>query len=278
MTALHRVLEWPVDHAAAAIVTPRSFETVGETDRRFHLASLSKVPAGWTAMIAHEEGTVDLDEPLDRHDVPTGATLRHLLSHASGLPFDGDRPITGLERRRIYSNTGIERVATIIGEQSGMPYDQYVREAVFEPLAMTSTEVRGSPAHGMWSTLGDMVAFVREMLAPRLVATASWEELRRIQYPDLPGIVPGVGSFDPCPWGLAMEVKGAKSPHWMGRSNSAAAFGHFGGAGTLMWAEPDDGVGVVGLTDRPFDEWAADALRLWPEFSDAVLVEHRSAD
>jgi hypothetical protein len=35
-------------------------------------------------------------------------------------------------------------------------------------------------------------------------------------------------------------------------------------------------VGCVALTDRPFDEWAIEALRLWPQLSDAVLDEVRA--
>ena len=86
-----------------------------------------------------------------------------------------------------------------------------------------------------------------------------------------------MGRFDPCPWGLGVELHGDKSPHWMGRANSASTFGHFGGAGTMMWVDPLADVGVVALTDRPFDEWSDEALRLWPEFSDAALAEARSA-
>ena len=63
----------------------------------------------------------------------------------------------------------------------------------------------------------------------------------------------------------------------MGRANSAATFGHFGGAGTMMWVDPLAEVGVVALTDRPFDEWRDQALQQWPTFSDAALGEARSA-
>ncbi|CAB4798377.1 unannotated protein [freshwater metagenome] len=38
-----------------------------------------------------------------------------------------------------------------------------------------------------------------------------------------------------------------------------------------MWIDPVAGVGVVALTDRPFDEWRTEALQLWPEFSNAVV-------
>ena len=63
----------------------------------------------------------------------------------------------------------------------------------------------------------------------------------------------------------------------MGTRNSPAAFGHFGGAGTLLWVDTGAvhvrDVAFIALTDRMFDEWAAEALRLWPELSDALLDE-----
>jgi CubicO group peptidase (beta-lactamase class C family) len=277
MGALHQVTTWPVGRVAAATITSGGIDIIGEPERRFRLASLSKCLTAWATLVAAEEGTVSLDEPIDRGDVPEGATMRHLLSHAAGLPFDGDEPIAPVGARRIYSNTGIERAATIVADSAAMPFEQYLAEAVFEPLGMTSSGLQGSPAHAVHSTVTDMSAFVSEMLAPRLLARQTWEDAVSIQYPTLAGIVPGVGSFDPCPWGLGVEIKGAKSPHWTGRANSAATFGHFGGAGTMMWADPKAGVGVVALTDTAFDQWSVEAMRLWPAFSDATLAEHRSA-
>ena len=85
--------------------------------------------------------------------------------------------------------------------------------------------------------------------------------------------MPDVGRFDPCPWGLGFEIKGVKAPHWMGATNSAPTVGHFGGAGTMMWADPVARCALVALTDRTFDEWSAEALQMWPELSDAVLAE-----
>jgi len=277
MTALHQVTTWPVGHAAAAIVTSDGVDLIGDPDRPFRLASLTKCLTAWATMIAVEEGTVELDAPIERADVPAGATLRHLLSHAAGFPFEGDDPMTPVGTRRIYSNTGIERAASMVADSAAMPFEQYLTEAVLEPLGMTSSELRGSAAHGVRSTVGDMTRFVAEMLSPVLVAHETWNDITTIQYPALAGIVPGVGSFDPCPWGLGVEIKGAKSPHWMGRANSAATFGHFGGAGTMMWADPHAGVGVVALTDTSFDQWSIEAMRLWPAFSDAALAERRSA-
>jgi CubicO group peptidase (beta-lactamase class C family) len=275
--ALHLVAAWPVEHAAAAVVSGRGTECIGDTERRYRLASLAKPITAWAVMVGVEEGVIGLDAPLAHVDAPAGATMRHLLAHAAGFGFDGATPVTGIERRRMYSNTGIELAADELAAAAGLDFETYLAEAVLEPLGMAATELRGSPAHAMWSTLDDMVRFVAEMRSPRLLAPTTWADVTTPQFPTLAGIVPDVGRFDPCPWGLGVEIKGAKTPHWMGRANSPSTFGHFGGAGTMMWVDPLVEVGAVALTDRPFDEWRDEALRRWPELSDAVLAETRAA-
>jgi len=55
----------------------------------------------------------------------------------------------------------------------------------------------------------------------------------------------------------------------MADRNSAATFGHFGGAGTFLWVDPEVGVALAVLTDRPFGPWA---LTAWPSLSEAVLA------
>ena len=143
-------------------------------------------------------------------------------------------------QRRMYSNAGIEAAAEELALGAGMPFADYLREAVFEPLGMSHAVLRGSPAHGVHADLNDIVRFVGEMLHPRLLAPDTYAEVVSTQYPSLAGIVPEVGRFDPCPWGLGVEVRGDKAPHWTGRANSPATFGHFGGSGTMMWVDPGD--------------------------------------
>jgi CubicO group peptidase (beta-lactamase class C family) len=86
-------------------------------------------------------------------------------------------------------------------------------------------------------------------------------------------VVPGVGRYADCPWGLGAEIRGDKQPHWTGTRNSSATFGHFGGAGTLLCVDPGAQIAGLALTDRPFNEWSAEALQLWPAFCDAALQE-----
>lgn len=261
---------WPVPTVAAAVVAPDgAVHTRGPVNQRFRIASISKMMVGWATLLACEEGIVRLDQAEGQ----AGCTLRHLLAHAGGYGFDGDTPIVAPGRRRIYSNTGIELAAAAVERAAEMPFAEYLRLGVLEPLGMSDTVLKASPAYGVHSTVHDLVRFVAELRTPTLIGAASAAAFRTVQFPELAGLVPGVGRFDPCPWGLGTEVRGTKQPHWTGTTNSPATFGHVGGAGTLLWMDPVADVACIALTDRMFDEWSADALRLWPQFSDAVLAE-----
>ncbi len=256
-------------NAAAAIIGfHQQVVTTGDRFRPYRLASLAKVITTYAVLVAVEEGSVRLDSPIGQ----PGCTLRHLLSHAGGYPFDGDASLITPGTRRIYSNTGIELAAAAVEQATGIPFAGYLDEAVLQPIGMDATTLRGSPAHAIWSTLDDMIAFIQEIIQPTLLSRATVAEATSPQFADLAGRVPGVGSFRPCPWGLGVEIHGAKYPHWMGTTNSPAAFGHFGGAGTMMWVDPVVGTALVALTDLPFDDWADTALQVWPALSDAVVA------
>lgn len=270
MEALRLTASWPVDHVAAAVVAPDgSVTTTGDVDRSFRLASITKVLSAWATLVAVEEGIVELEQPAGQ----AGCTLRHLLAHAGGYAFDGVEPISPPERRRIYSNRGIELVADAVAAAASMTFADYLHEAVLEPLGMAATALRGSPAHGAVSNVDDLLRFVAELRRPRLVSAATAAMATSVQFPQLAGVVPGFGRYEPCPWGLGVEIRGQKSPHWTGRANSVATFGHFGGAGTVLWVDPGVAVACIALTDRPFDQWADDARLAWPALADAVLAE-----
>jgi CubicO group peptidase (beta-lactamase class C family) len=280
MTALDLCTAWPVPTVAGAVMQGGSVvSTRGDVDARFRLASLSKPMTAWAALVAVEEGIVDLDAVIDEQFAgQPGCTLRHLLSHAGGYGFMGTDPIAAPERTRTYSNGGVELAAAWVESHAEMPFAEYLSLAVFEPLGMTSAELIGSPAYGVWAAVDDVVRFLAEARAPRLLASATADETVRVQFPALGGMVPGVGRYDRCPWGLGFEIRGDKSPHWTGTRNDPATYGHFGGAGTMMWTDPAADVSLVALTDRPFDQWSGDALRLWPQLSDAVLDEFATTE
>lgn len=241
----------------------------GAVEHRFRLASVTKLLTALAVLVAVEEGTVDLDEPAG----PPGATVRHLLAHAAGYPFEGARPVAPPGRRRIYSNTGYEVLADHLAERAGMPFARYLAEAVLEPLGMAGTTLEGSPAAGAFGPLGDVLRLGQELLSPTVVAAETLTMATTVQFPGLAGVLPGVGRMDPCDWGLGPEIKDGKSPHWTPATASPATFGHFGGAGTFLWVDPQAGIACAALTDREFDRWA---LAAWPPFGDAVLAEARA--
>ncbi|MDX6397707.1 MAG: hypothetical protein QOJ43_1115 [Gaiellaceae bacterium] len=268
--ALRQIDDWDADHAAAAVIRPEGVVARhGPEGHVFRWASVSKSASALATLVAVEEGVVDLDEPAG----PEGSTVRHLLAHASGLPFDDGPPIAPVGRRRIYSNQGFEVLAAHVAERAEMPFERYLAEAVFRPLGM-GAELRGSAAADVYGTLPDAAALARELLAPTLVAAETVAEATVVAFPGLAGVLPDFGRFDPLDWGLGFELKDDKAGHWSGGLTSPRTFGHFGGSGTFLWVDPDQALSLVVLTDREFGEWSKTA---WPALSDAVVSEESRA-
>jgi CubicO group peptidase (beta-lactamase class C family) len=264
--ALTQIDGWAAQRASAGVTRAREVvATHGPLDDSLRWASVTKLVTALATLVAAEEGVVDLDEPAG----PPGATVRHLLAHASGLPFEGDVPIAEPGRRRIYSNTGFEQLAEVVATATEMPFGEYMDEAVCQPLAI-GPELVGTPAAGLQGTLRELLGLAQELLAPTLVADETFTEATSVQFPGLGGVLPGFGRWEPNDWGLGFELKDAKSPHWTGARNSPQTFGHFGGSGTFLWVDPERGLACACLTDREFDTWALEA---WPRLSDAVLAE-----
>jgi CubicO group peptidase (beta-lactamase class C family) len=264
--ALRAIDGWGANTAAAGVTRADAVvATHGSRTVELPWASVTKLLTGLAILVALEEGTVDLEEPAG----PPGATLRHLLSHASGLPVDGERPISEPGHRRIYSNTGIELAARLLEERAEMPFGDYFAQAVVRPLGLAGG-LAGSPAHGYRGPVGDLLALGRELLQPTLVAGETLAEATSVQFPGLVGVLPGLGRMEPNDWGLTFELRDSKSPHWTGSRNSERTFGHFGASGTFLWVDPDARAACGVLTDRRFGEWAKEA---WPRFGDAVLAE-----
>jgi CubicO group peptidase (beta-lactamase class C family) len=267
--ALRQIDEWGADTAAAGVVRDGEvIATHGPRDAVVRWASVTKLVTTMAALVGAEEGTIDLDEPAG----PEGATVRHLLAHASGLPFEPGAPTSRPERRRIYSNVGFEALADHVAAAAGMPFERYLAEGVLQPLGMRA-ELRGSPAADLYGDLDDLLRFAAELQLPTLIAQETLDEATTVQFPGLVGVVPDVGRFDPNDWGLGFELKDAKAPHWTGARNSPRTFGHFGGTGTFLWIDPEAGLALGSLTDREFGPWSLEA---WPRLSDAVLAEAAS--
>lgn len=269
--SLASIENWPVPTAAAAVVRADG-EVLGShglVDHRFALASVTKPLAAYAALVAYEEGAIELDEPAG----PAGSTVRHLLAHTSGLAFDEHRVTSAPGERRLYSNAGFEVLGDHVAKATDIPFGEYLRQAVLEPLGMTRTSLDGSPAKDGVSTVADLVRFAAEVQAPRLLDPRTVLEAMTVQYPGTKGVLPGYGHQNPNDWGLGFEIRDSKSPHWTGVSSSPRTFGHFGQSGTFLWIDPVAGAACVALTDRAFGAWATEA---WTPFTDTVLTALRA--
>ena len=153
----------------------------------YDLASLTKVVATTTAiMILWDEGKLRLDDPVARYlpafagGAKSTVTLRHLLTHRSGLPAGRDvwRIARSPEEARQvvldtelmpgcrpgqcfeYSDLGADLLGFIAEAVSGERLDAFMNRRVYTPLGMTDTEFRPS-----W-TLRDRIA-PTEVTSPR---------------------------------------------------------------------------------------------------------------
>jgi CubicO group peptidase (beta-lactamase class C family) len=270
MESLGMIGDWPVGDAGAAVVG-RDGAVVGaygQVERAFGLASVTKPLTAYAVLVAYEEGVFELDDPAG----PEGSTVRHLLAHASGLAFDEHKAVAAPGTRRLYSNAGFEVLGDTLAKATGIPFAEYLRQAVLEPLGMSGTSLNGSPAADGISTVEDLARFAAELQAPRLLHPSTVAAATSVAFPGLRGVLPGYGHQNPNDWGLGFEIRDGKSPHWTGVLSSPGTFGHFGQSGTFLWVDPAAGAACVVLTDRAFGEWA---LPLWPRLTDAVLSELR---
>lgn len=281
MRALDMVATWPVGSASAGVLSRRTRAgatqvrpgvwvrgTVGEVDRTYPWASVTKLCTALAVLVATEEGTLSLDAPAG----PPGATVAHLLAHASGLAPDEPVVVEAPGRRRVYSNAGFEVLAETLEVRADMAFTEYLTEAVFVPLGMWGARLvpGSSPAWGVEGSLADLLALGTELLSPSIVSPVTLARATAVAFPGLDGVLPGYGRQQPCDWGLGFEIRDAKQPHWTGGRCSPATFGHFGRSGSFLWVDPAAGIACGALADRAFGPWAAGA---WPALADAVVDE-----
>jgi len=264
---LDQAASWPATAAVGVASATGALESAGPVSQPFAWASVTKLLVALAALDAVQRGLIDLHEPAG----PPGSTVRHLLSHASGLAFDSDAVLGLPGTRRIYSNRGIEIVADLLAARSGQPFERLLADEICLPLGMAGTRLAGSPAWGAVGPLTDLMNLAIELASPSLIDEDLLAEATRTAFPGLSGVVPGFGRQRHCDWGLGFEIKDSKAPHWTGTANSPGTFGHFGRSGSFLWVDPDARMACAALADREFGDWAK---RAWPRLSDDLLAAH----
>ncbi|MDQ6658252.1 MAG: beta-lactamase family protein [Actinomycetota bacterium] len=259
------VSDWPVGVASVAVVGQEGILDQVDDGARHPWASVTKIVSALTVLDLCLDGLLGLDSAAG----PEGSTVRHLLSHASGVAMDSDDVLAAPGTRRIYSNRGIEIAALTAEARSGNDFAVEVSDRVLEPLGMLGSTLDGSPAHGMVGGIADLAALAAELLHSRQLLPGVVPAVSTLAFPGLPGVLPGFGRQQHNDWGLGCEIRNGKAPHWTAPENSPATFGHFGQSGSFLWVDPVANLACVSLCDRAFGEWAASA---WPELSSRVLA------
>ncbi len=263
--ALAAIDGWGASTAAAAVIGPDGIvASRGDLARTSRWASVTKPVTALAVLVGAERGLLSLDEPAG----PPRSTVRHLLAHTSGLPFEGTAVLAAPGSRRIYSNPGFDELGRLVAERAGTSFEAALGAWVLGPLGATGTRLLERPSQGLHGPLADLACIAQELLRPTLLDPAAAAAMRSVAFPGLPGVVPGVGNYEHCDWGLGVEIHGDKRPHWMAEANSPATFGHFGGSGGFLWVDPLADLALIALTDRDFGPWALEA---WPPFSAAVV-------
>ncbi|NOU94003.1 serine hydrolase [Paenibacillus sp. LMG 31456] len=268
--------------------------TIG-LDTLFDFASLTKVVSTLPGILKLAgEGKINLEHkvksylPLFAHEQ---VTIRHLLMHSSGLPADlpteprsahGRRVMDDILKQQLltppgaqvlYSDLGMILLGELIERVSGMPLDQYVRQAVFEPLGMrdarfnpdeslrmriAATEfvdeayiigevhdekcyhlggVSGSA--GLFGSVDDLVKYAHLWLEPN-------------KYGIIPSAFIQAALNEPLQnRGLGWEVLDdlQSPPYSCGTLWPRGSFGHTGFTGTSLWIDPSHELIVVFLTN-----------------------------
>ena len=267
-----------------------------EADTRtlFRIASMSKSFTAMAILQLRDAGMLRLDDPVSQYlpeaksltllttDAPE-ITIRHLMTHSAGFPEDnpwGDRQLadSDLELMEMidggvsfsnvpgvtfeYSNLGFALLGQIVQVVSGMRFQDYTRQYIFEPLGMNSTvwEFDNAPAdelalgyawqdeswvhiphehHGSFGAMGGLITSIEDFNAYVALHLSAWP----------PRSDPDTGPLKRSslremhqPWRMAGVMPGFEYPN--GREcPSARAYGY-----GLRWQEDCQGRVMIGHT------------------------------
>lgn len=281
-----------------------------DTGTRFAVGSTTKAMISVALGILVDEGAVEWDAPVITYlpwfrvgdpYITRELTVRDLLTHRAGFPnidqiwtnpgFTTDEilrriaelePVYSLRSSFIYQNVMYAVAGAVIEAASGMPWDAFVHERIFEPLGMTATEatlgaVEGQPnvasphtnaggairltrntpvdpvgpAGSVWSSVDDMARWIRfnlnggELEGTRLLEEATHREIFSPQVIAPASMYPTMTVVQPrfFTYGLAWFI------HDYRGEGVVMHTGSISGMNALAGMLPDRGVGVYVLAN-----------------------------
>lgn len=305
-------------------------------DSLFRVASMTKpvTAAALVKLVAAKK--VQPDDPVSKY-LPAFAqqklrdgtavkaiTIRDVLTHTAGLAsssgLNGDRtlgqevdalaaqPLQSPPGSRWQYSSGLTVAGRIVEVVSGLPFEDFLKEQVFQPLGMGDTafvltaEQAGrlavtyrpgqegqllqpveipdptqarmpNPSGGLYSTADDMAKFFQAILRERQGAAGhvvgSAELVRQMLTPQTGDLVTG---FTPGnSWGLGWCV--VQQPQGVTRLLSPGTFGHGGAWGTQAWVDPVRGLVLLLMIQRT-EFGNSDASEVRDAFNEAVITSY----
>lgn len=300
----------------------------------YSICSISKLFTSIAVMQLRDAGKLRLSDPVAEHlpwytmgEAEEGeppVTIEGLLTHSAGLPRESDHPywsqpdfrfptreevIGGLKNQVAlytawshyqYSNLGLTLAGEIVRERSGMPYENYVRQHILDPIGLKDTrpampqEERGgrlatgysaitragdrkplpffqargiTPAAGFSSTAEDLARFAAWQFGldgdGGVLHEHTLEEMQRVHYVD-----PGWDTFR----GLGFGIY---------RHNGRTYTGHFGscpGYRTEILLDSDRKIATVLMANASGVNTRKFATRMFDLVADALVAARRARD
>ena len=292
-------------------------------DTVFDIASLTKVVATTVAVMQLvQKGEIRVNEPVAKY-IPEFAqngkedvTIRQLLTHFSGLPEDLDltqtwqghdtalqmayaqKPIDPPGSRFLYSDINFIVLGGLVEQVSGMSLDQYCRQHIFTPLAMSHTRFLPPPSWlmdiaptqfdeqgrmlrgivhdptarrmggvaghaGVFSTADDLSKLAQFLLTGGPVLSPLMiEKMTTPQQPPTATVLRGFG------WDI-------DSPFSSNRGDllPVGSFGHTGFTGTSLWIDPTTRTFIILLANAVHPRGKGSAVALRSKIATAVAAE-----
>ncbi|WP_062353969.1 serine hydrolase domain-containing protein [Bacillus kwashiorkori] len=300
-------------------IQPMTIDTV------FDLASLTKVVATNPAVLKLiDEGELMLHDPVSRYlsefakNGKEEIKIRHLLTHTSGLtahrPYYLDcqsreevlakiyeeTPVEKIGEKVIYSDLGFILLSKVIEVISGMKFEKFVQNNIFQPLEMLETgfnlpfakerfavteksrftnkfkagtvhddnaeAMGGVSGHaGLFATLADL-----EKFAAMIENDGVYFGKRILSKSVLQLAKNNFTYFDTNEYrGLGWQLKGPQYAP-CGDLFSPKAFGHTGYTGTSIWFDPEINLHVIFLTNRVHIENKQEILSIRPKLHNLI--------
>lgn len=282
-------LLWAKGYGVTEVATKAPVSTV---NTRWPFASITKVLTATAVMQLVERGRMQLDADVNDYlktlrvpaNFPAPVTVADLLRHTDGLDElpgrlaatkDAVRPLREFLDGRLlrvappggvtrYGSYGIALAGAAVEDVSGLTYDAYVDEEIFEPLGMHRSSIgypenvasslatpymeregqlqaipfewyHTTPTSSLYSTIEDMARFAASHLAgpqdaPRILGAASIREMQFQQatvHPKIPG------------WSYGWQLDDANGLRILEHG------GDVGGFASLLVLLPDQNAGFV---------------------------------